>query len=31
VLAEWLNLEPHVLRFGETVTKAVRASRKRWD
>jgi transcriptional regulator with XRE-family HTH domain len=31
VLAEWLKLEPHVLRFGETVTKAVRASRKRWD
>jgi len=31
VLAEWLKLEPHVLRFGERVTKAVRASRKRWD
>ncbi|MFA7267881.1 MAG: hypothetical protein WC073_00920 [Sterolibacterium sp.] len=31
VLAEWLKLEPHVLRFGDKVTKAVRASRKRWD
>ncbi|MDP2824119.1 MAG: hypothetical protein Q8O52_15760 [Sulfuritalea sp.] len=31
VLAEWLKLEPHVLRFGEGVTKTVRASRKRWD
>lgn len=31
VLAEWLKLEPHVLRFGERVTKKVRASRKRWD
>lgn len=31
VLAEWLKIEPHVLRFGERVTKAVRTSRKRWD
>jgi hypothetical protein len=31
VLAEWLKVEPHVLRFGEQVTKAVRANRKRWD
>lgn len=31
VLAEWLKVEPHVLRFGEQVTKSVRASRKRWD
>jgi len=31
VLAEWLKLEPHVLRFGDKVTKTVRASRKRWD
>jgi transcriptional regulator with XRE-family HTH domain len=31
VLAEWLKLEPHVLRFGDSVAKAVRASRKRWD
>lgn len=31
VLAEWLKLEPHVLRFGDQVTKSVRANRKRWD
>ena len=31
VLAEWLRLEPHVLRFGDQVTKSVRANRKRWD
>lgn len=31
VLAEWLKIEPHVLRFGERVTKTVKASRKRWD
>ncbi|MDZ4252844.1 MAG: helix-turn-helix domain-containing protein [Sulfuritalea sp.] len=31
VLAEWLNVEPQVLRFGEGVTKSVRAKRERWD
>lgn len=31
VLAEWLKVDPHVLRFGERVAKSVRASRKRWD
>ena len=31
VLAEWLHVEPHVLRFGEKGTIAASASRKRWD
>lgn len=31
VLAEWLKLEPQVLRFGEQVTLSVREYRKRWD
>lgn len=31
VLAEWLKLEPHVLRFGDRVSTTVRASKKRWD
>lgn len=31
VLAEWLRLEPHVLRFGERVSNAVQANRKRWE
>lgn len=31
VLAEWLKVEPHILRYGEGPTKAIRARRKRWD
>jgi hypothetical protein len=31
VLADWLNIEPHVLRFGEVTLNKVRAKRKRWD
>lgn len=31
VLADWLNIEPHILRFGEGPMKAVREKRKRWD
>lgn len=31
VLADWLNVEPHVLRYGEHVSHKVRAKRKRWD
>lgn len=31
VLAEWLKIEPQVLRYGEEVTRAVRARRKSWD
>jgi len=31
VLAEWLKVEPHVLRFGERVSKSVQANLKRWD
>lgn len=30
-LAEWLNVEPHVLRFGEQVSTRVKAKQKRWD
>lgn len=30
-LAEWLGVEPQALRFGNEVTKAVRARRKAWD
>lgn len=29
VLAEWLEVEPHVLRFGEAVAKKVRDQRRR--
>lgn len=31
ILADWLNIEPHVLRFGEGPIKAIQAKRKRWD
>lgn len=31
VLAEWLKVEPEVLRFGETVRRQVRDHQKRWD
>jgi len=31
VLAEWLPVEPEVLRFGERVRQAVRDHRQRWD
>lgn len=31
VLAEWLKVEPEVLRFGETVRRQVRDYQKRWD
>lgn len=31
VLAEWLKIEPGVLRFGETVRHSVQQHRKRWD
>jgi hypothetical protein len=30
VLAEWLNVEPQVLRFGEKTALSVQATRKRW-
>lgn len=30
-LAEWLGVEPQVLRYGDEVPKAVRERRKRWD
>ena len=31
VLAEWLKIEPEVLRFGDTVRQSVQQHRKRWD
>ena len=31
VLAEWLRIEPEVLRFGEAVRHSVLEHRKRWD
>lgn len=31
VLAEWLKIEPEVLRFGDAVRKSVQAQRQRWD
>lgn len=30
-LAEWLGVEPAVLRYGDEVPKKVRDKRKRWD
>lgn len=31
VLADWLKVEPHVLRFGEAAIKSVQEKKKRWD
>ncbi len=31
VLAEWLKVEPDVLRFGSSVRLSVRQHKKRWD
>lgn len=31
MLAEWLKIEPEVLRFGEAVRNSVQAQRQRWD
>lgn len=31
VLADWLKVEPHVLRFGEQAIQSVRAKKKMWD
>ena len=31
VLADWLNIEPHVLRFGEASSQAIRQRQKSWD
>jgi len=31
VLAEWLNVEPQVLRFGEKTVLSVQAARKHWE
>lgn len=31
VLAEWLKVEPHALRFGEQAAESIRAKRRYWD
>lgn len=31
VLAEWLGVEPHLLRFGEQAVLVARARKKRWE
>lgn len=31
VLADWLKVEPEVLRFGEAVRNSVQQHRQRWD
>jgi len=31
VLAEWLKIEPEVLRFGESVRQSVRRHHQRWE
>jgi transcriptional regulator with XRE-family HTH domain len=31
IIADWLKVEPHLLRFGEAIVKSVQAKRKRWD
>lgn len=30
-LAQWLGVEPAILRYGDEVPKAIRERRKRWD
>jgi transcriptional regulator with XRE-family HTH domain len=30
-LAEWLNVDPHWLRFGERLNGSIQEQRKRWD
>lgn len=31
VLADWLRVEPHVLRYGEQAVQSVRAKQRAWD
>jgi transcriptional regulator with XRE-family HTH domain len=31
VLADWLKIEPQVLRFGEQVSHSIQQQKKRWD
>ena len=31
VLADWLKVEPHILRYGEQAIKSVQKKQKRWD
>lgn len=31
MLADWLKIEPHVLRYGEESIKNIRTKQKKWD
>lgn len=31
VLADWLNIEPHALRFGEQATQKIQGKRGQWE
>jgi hypothetical protein len=31
VLAEWLKVDPHILRFGSQISRNIAKSKKRWD
>ena len=31
MLAEWLKIEPHALRFGEQAAQSIRNKRQQWD
>ena len=31
MLAEWLIIEPHALRFGEQAAQSIRTKRQQWD
>ncbi len=31
VLAEWLKVEPQILRFGENAIRSVQSAQRRWD
>lgn len=31
VLADWLKIEPHLLRFGAQASESIKAKQKRWD
>jgi hypothetical protein len=31
VLAEWLKIEPHALRFGKQAAQSIRSKRQQWD
>jgi hypothetical protein len=31
VLAEWLKIDPHILRFGSQISRNIAKKKKRWD